>query len=154
MITVIRLLKRIVRSFCPVLICAILLTLWGCLAIYNASLQFEHPHFYTLRQLAWLLAGIAVALALYRISAANIFQYLPALYVSGIVFLGLVLFFGGDTQFMKGWFHTGFFSIQPSEFFKPLFCLFICWYANEMRAREEEELKFFLKLFGAAAPLT
>ena len=152
MITLIRMIKKGLRSFCPVLICAILLSLWGCLAIYNASLQFEQPGYYAIRQCAWLIGGIILALIFYRTSAKKIFEFIPLLYVLGVASLFSVLMVGSSHHYMRGWFHTGWFSIQPSEFFKPVFCLFLCWYADKMKKRGEDDLTFFLKLFGSAVP--
>ena len=53
---------------------------------------------------------------------------------------------------MKGWFHTGWFSIQPSEFCKPIFCLALCWFCHEKIQEEDSELKAYLKYLGLALP--
>lgn len=152
MITLIRLIKRAIRSFCPVLLCAILLSLWGCLAIYNASLQFNHPEYYVIRQVTWLVAGIAVALFLYKVPAPKIFSLIPWFYGIGILSLILVLVIGSSKNHMKGWFHTGWFSLQPSEFFKPVFCLFLCWFCHRLKSEESSDFKKYLKLWVAASP--
>lgn len=152
MITLIRLLKRAFRSFCPLLLCAIFLSLWGCLAIYNASLQFEQPEYYVIRQCTWLVAGILVALFLYRVSATKIFSLIPWLYSFGLLSLFLVLIIGHSRHSMRGWFHTEWFSLQPSEFFKPIFCLFLCWYSDRLKNEDMSNLKKYLKLSLMASP--
>ena len=118
-IAFIRFIKRLSRTFCPLLLCAMLLSFWGCLAIYNASLQFSDPQYYVLKQVIWLFGGIAVALLLYRISAEWLFSFIPWFYALGLGALLLVLFAEKPHNGMRGWFHTGWFSIQPSEFCKP-----------------------------------
>ncbi|MCM8540180.1 MAG: FtsW/RodA/SpoVE family cell cycle protein [Lentisphaeraceae bacterium] len=152
MISLIRFIKKFANSFCPVLLCAILLSSWGCLAIYNASLQFPQPEYYALKQCTWLLIGIALALGLYRVKSEWIFKSIPWLYVIGVLSLLLVMFAGHTHNHMKGWFHTGWFSIQPSEFCKPVFCLALCWFCHTRKNGEESELVSYLKYLGLAAP--
>ena len=94
MISLIRLFKKFINSFCPVLLCAILLSAWGCLAIYNASLQFPQPGYYAIRQCTWLLIGVGLALALYRTDSKLIFKALPWLYGIGLISLIAVVFAG------------------------------------------------------------
>ena len=152
MISLIRFFKKFANSFCPVLLCAILLSSWGCLAIYNASLQFPQPEYYALKQCTWLLIGVVLALFLYRVNSEFIFKHIKLLYVLGIMSLLLVLFAGHTHNHMKGWFHTGWFSIQPSEFCKPLFCLFLCWYCSTQFSKEESDLKNYIKYLACAFP--
>ena len=152
MISLIRYFKKFANSFCPVLLCAILLSLWGCLAIYNASLQFPQPEYYALKQSTWLLVGVLVALGLYRVNSEFIFKNIKILYILGVLSLLLVMFAGHTHNHMKGWFHTGWFSIQPSEFCKPLFCLFLCWYCHTQFSKEESDLKSYLKYMACAFP--
>lgn len=152
MIFLIRYFRKFAGSFCPVLLCAILLSSWGCLAIYNASLQFPQPEYYALKQCTWLLVGILLALGLYRINSELIFKNIKFLYVLGILSLLLVIFAGHTHNHMKGWFHTGWFSVQPSEFCKPLFCLFLCWFCHTQFSKEESDLKNYIKYLACALP--
>lgn len=152
MISLIRFIKRFANSFCPVLLCAILLSSWGCLAIYNASLQFPQPEYYAIKQCTWLLIGIGLALTLYRVNSELIFKFIPWIYMFGVLSLVLVLFAGHSHNHMKGWFHTGWFSIQPSEFCKPVFCLAMCWYLHSKKDSEEGEFRTYLKYLAWASP--
>ena len=152
MISLIRFIKRFANSFCPVLLCAILLSSWGCLALYNASLQFPQPGYYAIKQCTWLIIGIGLALALYRVNSKWIFKFIPWLYGLGVLSLLLVLFAGHTHNHMKGWFHTGWFSVQPSEFCKPIFCLAMCWYWHKKKESEEAEFISYLKYLGWASP--
>lgn len=151
MITLIRFLRKFADSFCPILLCAIILSSWGCLAIYNASLQFPQPEYYALKQCLWLLAGIIIALFFYRLDSKLIFKYVPLLYAAAVLSLLLVLFVGHTHNHMKGWFHTGWFSIQPSEFSKPVFCLALCWYCHN-RMSGDNELANYLRYLCWATP--
>ena len=152
MIFLIRYFKKFANSFCPVLLCAIVLSSWGCLAIYNASLQFPQPEYYALKQCTWLLVGILVALGLYRVNSEFLFRNIKIFYALGIFSLLLVMFAGHTHNHMKGWFHTGWFSIQPSEFCKPFFCLFLCWFCHTQFSNERSDLKNYLCYLACAFP--
>lgn len=152
MITLIRYFKKFANSFCPVLLCAILLSSWGCLAIYNASLQFPQPEYYALKQCTWLVLGVVIALGLYRVDAKLIFRIIPWLYGIGIISLLLVFFAGHSHNHMRGWFHTGWFSIQPSEFCKPVFCLALCWFCYYKMDSGETDLKNYGRYLLFASP--
>ncbi|MCM8535662.1 MAG: FtsW/RodA/SpoVE family cell cycle protein [Lentisphaeraceae bacterium] len=153
MIQLVRFLKYALRSFCPILLSAILLSLWGCLAIYNASVNFPNPEDYSTKQITWLIGGVLVALIISKIHIKRFFELIPWLYGFGIFTLIAVIFWGQPVNHMRGWFHTDYFSIQPSEFCKPFFCLFICWYYRYLVDEETVEFKRYLKLGLASLPV-
>ncbi|NQZ58724.1 MAG: FtsW/RodA/SpoVE family cell cycle protein [Lentisphaeraceae bacterium] len=144
--------QKIFRSFCPVLLSAILLSSWGCLAIYNASLHFPQPEYYLIRQVTWLLAGVAIALLVYRLPVKWIFEYIPWLYAMGLASLVLVLYAGKAHNNMLGWFYTPWFTVQPSEFCKPVFCLFMCWWIQRLKENSEDDALRYFKYLAAALP--
>lgn len=153
MIGLVRFFKRLSHTFCPILLSAILLSLWGCLAIYNASVKFDSPEDYTLKQVIWLGVSILASILISKIHIKRFLEFIPWLYAAGVGSLIAVIFLGQSINHMRGWFHTEYFSIQPSEFCKPFFCLFICWYYRYLLDEEEKELNRFLKLIAGASPV-
>ena len=108
-----------------------LLGLWGCLSIYNATIYSGEPFILAARQFAWLAAGILVFVAVSMADFGWFSRNAP--YLAVPVFLALLVLLVLDMRVngMKGWFSvsTGFgrFSLQPSEFGKPVFILLLCW---------------------------
>ena len=108
---------------------ALLLTaagLLGCLAIYSSRIYGTAPEVFALRQLFWLIPGILVFLG----TAAVPFRFyrkaaLPLLILSAVM-LTVVLFQGTPVNGMRGWFDLGGIKVQPSEFAKTFFLLYLC----------------------------
>lgn len=100
--------------------------LLGCLAIYNSRAFGNSPMSFVLRQMLWLGPGVAIFL----IAAAVPFNFyrkaaLPLLLLS-MGALTAVLFRGVTVNGMRGWFDFGAFNLQPSEFAKTFFLLYLC----------------------------
>ena len=126
MIGLVRFFKRLSHTFCHILLSAILLSLWGCLAIYNASVKFDSPEDYTLKQVIWLGVSILASILISKIHIKRFLEFIPWLYAAGVGSLIAVIFLGQSINHMRGWFHTEYFSIQPSEFCSLSFaCLFV-----------------------------
>lgn len=122
-----------------------ILGLGGCLSIYSARSLGENPLYYSLRQLLWLILGIAVFLILSRIPFE--FYKICAKWFGGLAFAGLVLVLlcGTEINQMHGWFSFGNILIQPSEFAKAPFLLLISVFAAQT---EWPERKRFLAIAG------
>ena len=153
MIGVIRFLKKLPHTFCPILFSAVLLSFWGCLAIYNASMKFENPIDYTSKQFIWLGVSVFVSILISRIHIKRYLEFIPWLFGAGVLSLIAVIFWGQSINHMRGWFHTEYFSIQPSEFCKPFFCLFTCWYYRYLVEEETSEAKVYIKLLLSVSPV-
>ena len=125
---------------------ALLLTaagLLGCLAIYSSRVYGTAPEVFALRQLFWLIPGIVVFLG----AAAVPFRVyrkasLPLLILSAAM-LTAVLFQGTPVNGMRGWFDLGGIKVQPSEFAKTFFLLFLCVCCGE---RETDSLRDWSRL--------
>jgi rod shape determining protein RodA len=123
--------RRILKNFdFGFLIAVIILSLIGVMTIYSSTrplLGTQQEVFY-LKQLNWIGLSLACFFALlifdYRwpVRFANIF------YVLGIALLGLVLIAGRKGMGAQRWLNLGFFSFQPSEFFKIFFIFAISRY--------------------------
>ncbi|HEU0221768.1 MAG TPA: putative peptidoglycan glycosyltransferase FtsW [Paracoccaceae bacterium] len=86
------------------------------------------PFHYVLRQVLFGLAGLLVMLWLSLQKPATIRRL--GVLGFGLAFLALCLLPVFGTDYGKGavrWFSLGFFSLQPSEFLKPVFVVFAAW---------------------------
>lgn len=121
-----------------------LMGLWGCLAIYNATVFSDAPFLYAGRQLLWLFIGLAVMWLTSQVpfSFYDKFKW----YLVGITYslLILVLILGIRVNGMRGWFDLGFGYFQPSEFSKPFFIISLCAVAKISKSH----LKLFINLAG------
>lgn len=133
----------------PLVVHAVLfmLGLWGCLAIYNATVYSNAPFYLAGRQFIWLIAGLFAMYYTSKVDFAFYGKFAPALAVLIFLPLLLVLVFGIRINGMKGWFAFGSVFIQPSEIAKPFFILALCWICD----RYQSASKKFLLLFTVTA---
>ena len=121
-----------------------LMGLWGCLAIYNATVFSDAPFLYAGKQLLWLFIGLIIIWITSKIPFALYKHYLPALAAFAYLLLLLVLICGIRINGMKGWFDLGFGYLQPSELAKPVLILTLCAVATSAKTH----LKLFFYLAG------
>lgn len=121
-----------------------LMGLWGCLAIYNATVFSDAPFLYAGKQLLWLFIGLLVMWVTSRVPFSIYNKYKWYLIGWAFFLLVLVLVIGIRVNGMKGWFDLGIGYFQPSEFSKPFFILSLCAVANISKT----QLKLFFNLAG------
>jgi cell division protein FtsW len=121
-----------------------LMGLWGCLAIYNATVFSDAPFLYAGKQLLWLFLGLIIMWITSKVPFSVYKQHLWSLAAFAYFLLLLVLMCGTRVNGMKGWFDLGFGYLQPSEIAKPLFILTLCAIATLATTH----LKLFLYLAG------
>ncbi len=123
-------------------------SLWGCLAIYNATCHLSPPHWFVGRQLIWLLCG-ALALAVASGAPESTWRrVLPYVAIPAYMLLWLVLVYGVRINGMKGWFSCRGVFMQPSELGKPVFVLVLAAVAERTRARRGEWLHGYAPLLA------
>ncbi len=130
----------------PLVVHAVLfmLGLWGCLAIYNATVYSNAPFYLAGRQFIWLIAGL---FSMYYVSKVEFTFYIKfAPLLASLIFIPilLVLVFGIRINGMKGWFAFGSIFIQPSEIAKPFFILALCWICNKYSCASKKFLLLFI----------
>jgi len=119
----------------------------GALMVYSASAvtareNFGHSTYFLLRQLIWLLAGLAGMVALMRLDyhrlrePAVVFSLLSAVFV-----LLIGVFFLDKSHATHRWIRWGSAGIQPSEFAKLAVILFLAWFFHQKR-RHATSLEF------------
>jgi rod shape determining protein RodA len=116
-------------------ITAVILIVFGLLAIYSATLG-EAASVNVQKQIIALAIGLglffAAALTDYRVFR----NYTVAIYILTLALLGGVLVFGENVRGATSWFQIGTFQLQPSEFAKILIIIVLARYF----ARYSEEM--------------
>lgn len=102
------------------------LSLIGIITIYSATRPpggvGVHPDFYY-RQIIWLIISIVSLFAIVFFDYKWLYRYAYQLYGTGLFLLVAVLIAGRSSMGAKRWLSLGFFSFQPSEFFRILFII-------------------------------
>ena len=126
----------------------LLMGIWGCLGIYNATVFSEAPFYFAGKQLLWLFTGIIILF----ITASTPFKKINdnALYLCAGAYCAIILLFAAGVRIngMKGWFDLHYFYIQPSEIAKPFFILSLCKISDYTARKKLSDAKRFLILSG------
>lgn len=120
-----------------------LLGLWGCLAVYNATVYSSLPFNFAARQFLWLVISICCLYAASRIPFRIYYENAVLWAAPAYALLLLVLLCGASVNGMRGWFSWGNVSLQPSEIAKPFFVLLLC----KTAMRGDGKMRHFLNLF-------
>lgn len=101
----------------------VLLTIMGCLSIYGASYDFDHPGFFDFgqragKQLLWLGLAVGIAVFILLTDANNFFSWAFLIYVCTIGLLLLTVVIAPDIKGSRSWLVLGPINIQPAEFSK------------------------------------
>ena len=127
--------------------------LLGCLAIWSARTFADEPTLFVIRQLWWIGPGIV----LFLLSSAVPFRfYRRAAGILEILCLGAlaaVLLGGVSINGMRGWFDLGFCTLQPSEFAKPFFLLYLCVRCGERKTMTAGQWLHLLAVSGLTTGL-
>jgi len=102
-------------------------------SVYKASLPPFNNEFYFLNQhLIWIFAGLLPSLIIYFWNYRKIAKLsIPMLIVNSILLI-LVLFLTNKVNGSKRWFSLGPIKIQPAEFMKPIFIIYLSsWLAKK-----------------------
>jgi rod shape determining protein RodA len=116
------------------LLTSIMLSIIGILTIYSATrpiLGAEHEVFY-LRQSYWLGISLIFLLISINVDYALLKRYAYAIFLTGVILLGLVLIVGRTGMGAQRWIPLGFISFQPSEFFKIFFTIALARYLSDL----------------------
>jgi len=97
------------------------LALFGDLMIYSATKvpltnAGYDPAYYLKRQTMWVFIGLVVMWIVSRVEYRRFEMIATPAYLSSIVALVGVIFFGSSALGAQRWFNVGFFQVQPSEF--------------------------------------
>jgi cell division protein FtsW len=107
----------------------------GTVMVFSASYAqgiegFDNPFYFFVRQLLWLVVGIAVMIAAMRIPYHFWEQWSIPMMAVALLALGAVIILGGDTYGATRTFFSG--SVQPSEPAKIIIIIYVsAWLASK-----------------------
>ena len=122
---------------------ALVLGCIGLAAIYSVDLSRGQGLSFFSRQALALGIGLLAAVALSRLHISFYEAHSKLIYVTALVLLVSVLFFGSTIRGTTGWFRVAGFSFQPSEVAKIALVIFLAWRIDR-QARQFQTWQFLL----------
>ena len=128
-----------------------LLIIIGLVNIYSST-YFDSMSFFSFenpfgKQLIFTLISLIIFLFILVSDDRFFFRYSSIIYLLGIILLIAVLIFGNEVKGAKSWFSLMGFSLQPSEFMKPITALALAKYLSNIHSdlkRKSIQLYSFL----------
>ena len=115
----------------------ITMILFGLLILTSASIDFasknyNHPFYFTFRQIGHLVLSILICYFFLYLSSENLRKYNKIFFLFFLFFLILVIIpgIGKTVNNSTRWLSYGFLNIQPSEFFKLFYIVWLCAYLD------------------------
>ncbi len=128
----------------------------GIVTIYSATRPpggvGVHPDFYS-KQIIWLVISVVVLFAMVFFDYKWLYRYAYQLYGIGLFLLVAVLVVGRSSLGAKRWLSMGFFSFQPSEFFRILFIIGLSAYLATSDQDSTEKMSAKSVVMFAIVPL-
>ncbi len=137
-------------DFVSILIVSLLIII-GLVNIYSST-YFDNMSFFSFKnpfgkQLIFTLISLIIFLFILISDDRFFFRYSSVIYLLGIILLIAVLIFGNEVKGAKSWFSLMGFSLQPSEFMKPIIALALAKYLSNIHSdlkRKSIQLYSFL----------
>jgi rod shape determining protein RodA len=128
--------RRLIKNFDWITLLVILiLSVIGIMTIYSATRPplelLEHKSFY-IKQMLWLFISLVAFFSVIFIDYIWFYRLSYLLYVLGILLLLISTFAGKTSMGAQRWIDLGFFSFQPSEFFRIIFILAFSTYLSKI----------------------
>jgi len=118
----------------------------------TARIRIDEAFYFTLRQAAYVAAGIVVMFAAASLEPRQIRRFATILAAICLPLCVLAAFIGPEVKGAHRWFDFGFFSFQPSEIMKPALIVVWAWMLSEsMRAPRFPGRLISLALYAVAA---
>ena len=132
-------LNNIIKPFfdLKLLFLMVSIILFGLLVLTTASIElssknFQEPFYYLFRQLTYLLFSIFICSIFLYLSSDNLKKFSKLFYLLSFLLLCLVIIpgLGHTANRSMRWLSYGGFNIQPSEFFKLFYIVWLCAYLD------------------------
>ena len=120
-----------------ILICALILSVIGLVALFSATQSTEHDEFN--KQCIWLAVSLVIMIGVMIIDYQTLVRISPVFYGLFIILLIGVLF-TPEINGATSWFDIGFFSFQPGEFAKVFVILFFAMTITKIQERGKAEI--------------
>ena len=124
----------------------------GLINIYSST-YFDNMSFFSLKtpfgkQLIFALISLFIFLFILVSDDRFFFRYSSIIYLLGIILLIAVLIFGNEIKGAKSWFSLMGFSLQPSEFMKPITALALAKYLSNVHSDlKRKSIQFYSVYF-------
>ena len=144
--------NNIIKPFLDLNLFFLVITIifFGLLALTSASIEFsakefEGASFYLLfRQLAYLVFSIIVCVIFININSDSLKKNYKVFLLFFLFLLLLVYLFGTTVGGSTRWLRFGFLNIQPSEFYKLFYIIWLCAYIDINKKRIRDIKIFFI----------
>lgn len=129
------------------ILCVSSLVVIGIMFIYSSGINSEGVLVSNeyIKQIIWASTGLIFMLLFNLSDYRKVSRYAPYLYAFLVIILLYTRIFGRFVNGARSWIGFGGFGIQPSEFCKIIFIIFLAWYFE--RSSNEKPLKRFLISF-------
>lgn len=136
------------------LFCVLCLTVIGIVFIYSATIDRDGvlTNQNYIKQIIWAVSGLAMMLWVACHDYRKTERFIFWIAIAACLVLLYTAKFGKYVKGSKSWLGIGNFGIQPSEFCKVIFIMFLAWYLNN--SENENPLKrFIVALFILIVPI-
>ena len=135
----------------------LILMLIGLVNIYSVT-YFENMDFFSVsnlfgKQFFFFSVCIVIFFIALMPNIKLYFKYASIIYILMIIILVAVLVFGNEVNGSKSWFSAGGFSLQPSEFMKPVTALAIAKYLSNIHSDIKKRSVQFYSFLIISIPL-
>ncbi|MBI4697574.1 MAG: rod shape-determining protein RodA [Nitrospirae bacterium] len=141
--------RNILKKFdWSIIVVALAISLIGVITIYSATrpiLDAEQQSFY-MKQIYWICLSLLFFFLVVSIDYMWFIRYAYFIYSVGVFLLIAVLIIGRKGMGAQRWIPLGFFSFQPSEFFKIFFVLAISRYFSGIEQKMDLDFKGLAKV--------
>ena len=142
--------RNLKRVDLVLLILSLALAIIGLMTLYSASVSVTSGTPYWMKQLPFMIAGFALALAITCVDYRFLVSLAPVGYVISLLLLIYVLWKGDDAKGAQRWLEVfGVRLGQPSEFAKVAFVFGMAWYLALLQERVQK-LRYFALAFVIA----
>ncbi|MBQ8014215.1 MAG: rod shape-determining protein RodA [Treponema sp.] len=148
--------RKFLQSFDFILFfCVIALVTFGILFIYSSGINSEGVNVSSeyMKQIIWGGSGILIMLVISLLDYRKITRYVPQIFVVSCAVLLFTKFFGRYVNGARSWLGIGPFGIQPSEFTKVIFILFLAWYLDRTKKTQDQRKRFLVSLMIMFLPM-
>ncbi len=135
--------------------CVISLVTFGVLFIYSSGINSEGVNVSSeyIKQIIWGSTGLLFMFILSILDYRKFARYVPKLFAAACVVLVFTKFFGHYVNGARSWLGIGPFGIQPSEFTKVVFILFLAWYLDKTKRSQNQTNRFIISLLIMLLPM-
>ena len=128
--------------------CVAALVTFGILFIYSSGINSDGENVSSeyLKQIIWGGSGMLMMLGISLLDYRRFNRYITHFFAGACAVLIFTKFFGRYVNGARSWLGIGPFGIQPSEFTKVVFILFLAWYLDKTKKTQDQRKRFIVSL--------